>query len=149
VRARFILSSVDRDINSDAEHIVSKCSRDSSFSVASSISAGISERNRLVGTFLHKLEYFEGFLFLTTNLPNDFDLAILNRVHLSLQYDLGRDGRKAIFRHFLQKHKGTPANVGDDELNSLPDVALNGRQVAISHNWSSIASAPTLTAVHI
>ena len=99
------------------------------------------ERNRLVATFLHKLEYFEGILFLTTNLPDGFDPAILNRVHLSLQYDLSRDGRKAIFRQFLQKDNGIPVNVGDDELNSLADVALNGRQVSISHHWRSSRSS--------
>jgi hypothetical protein len=51
------------------------------------------ERNRLVVIFL-KLEYFDGILFLTTSLVNDFDAAILNRIHLKMKYeDLDKSGK--------------------------------------------------------
>ena len=44
------------------------------------------EQNRLVAGFLRKLEYFDGILFLTTNLLYQFDDAILNRIHLVMKY---------------------------------------------------------------
>ncbi|PGH19285.1 hypothetical protein AJ80_04038 [Polytolypa hystricis UAMH7299] len=94
-------------------------------------------RNRLVATFLQKLEYFEGILFLTTNQPNGLDTAILNRVHLSLKYsDLGNDARKDIFQQFLQKDIGLKVNVDDQQLTALAQVNLNGRQIK---NTMSIA----------
>ena len=37
--------------------------------------------------FLRKMEFFKGVLFLITNLLNDFDAAILNRIHLKLKYN--------------------------------------------------------------
>jgi SpoVK/Ycf46/Vps4 family AAA+-type ATPase len=40
------------------------------------------ERNRLVAVFHWKLEYYQGVFFFTTNLVNDFDPAILDRIHL-------------------------------------------------------------------
>jgi hypothetical protein len=36
------------------------------------------EHNRLVATFLRMLEYYPSIFFLTTNMLQDFDAAILN-----------------------------------------------------------------------
>jgi SpoVK/Ycf46/Vps4 family AAA+-type ATPase len=44
------------------------------------------ERNKLVSIFLRILEYFEGFLFLTSNRVENIDAAFESRIHLSLQY---------------------------------------------------------------
>ena len=61
------------------------------------------DRNRLVAVFLRKVEFFEGVSFLTTNLLNDFDAAILNRIHLKLKYDdLDESARKALITQFLK-----------------------------------------------
>ena len=55
------------------------------------------DRNRLVAVFLRKVEFFKGVLFLTTNMLNDFDAAILNRIHLKLKYnDLDKSSRKVV-----------------------------------------------------
>jgi len=92
------------------------------------------ERNRLVAIFLRKLEYFDGVLFLTTNLVNQFDEAILNRIHLVLKYEnLDRDARRTIFVHFLERAEEDreAINVSDEDLDRLAKANLNGRQVSM------------------
>jgi hypothetical protein len=79
----------------------------------------IFERNRLVTVFLRKFEYFDGILFLTTNLLYQFDDAILNRIHLVMKYEeLDRDVRKTIIVHFLKMAKTDrgPPNLSDRAL---------------------------------
>ncbi|CAI7580835.1 unnamed protein product [Penicillium bialowiezense] len=44
------------------------------------------ERNALVSVFLRELEYFDGILFLTTNLPGGIDEAFKSRIHITLYY---------------------------------------------------------------
>jgi hypothetical protein len=44
------------------------------------------ERNALVSVFLRELEYYDGILFLTTNLPGSIDEAFRSRIHISLYY---------------------------------------------------------------
>ncbi|KAF2258837.1 P-loop containing nucleoside triphosphate hydrolase protein [Lojkania enalia] len=54
-------------------------------------------RNGLVTVFLHKLEYLDGIMFLTTNRVSEFDEAILSRIHLMLKYnELSKNTRKQI-----------------------------------------------------
>jgi hypothetical protein len=55
-----------------------------------------------VAIFLRKIEFFDRVFFLTTNLINDFDAAILNRIHLKMKYeDLDQSARKIIIAQFL------------------------------------------------
>jgi SpoVK/Ycf46/Vps4 family AAA+-type ATPase len=85
------------------------------------------ERNHLVATFLRTLEYYPGIFFLTTNMLQDFDAAILDRIQLKLQYhDLDSSAQQAIFRHFSAK---TGAEILEDEICNFAEVSLNGRQV--------------------
>jgi SpoVK/Ycf46/Vps4 family AAA+-type ATPase len=85
------------------------------------------ERNRLVAIFLRKLEYYQGVFFFTTNLVNDFDPAILDRIHLRLQYNnLDKEARKKILRQFLMTLEAT---VEDKWLDRFGETCLNGRQV--------------------
>jgi hypothetical protein len=50
-----------------------------------------------VALFLRKVEFFKGVLFLTTNLLNNFNAVILNRIHLKLKYDdLDKSARMVI-----------------------------------------------------
>ena len=91
------------------------------------------ERNRLVAVFLRKLEFFDGVLFLTTNLINDFDAAILNRIHLKMKYeDLDRNARKTIITQFLKtiNEGGGPSNICMEYLDRFARVSLNGREVS-------------------
>ncbi|KAF3393113.1 hypothetical protein DPV78_009829 [Talaromyces pinophilus] len=88
------------------------------------------QHNRIVATFLRTLEYFDGILFLTTNFVNNFDKAILDRVHLKVRYEgLDPSKRKDIFTHFLQLINAT---VEDADLTRFCEVRLNGRQVRVN-----------------
>lgn len=91
------------------------------------------ERNRLVAVFLRKLEYFDGILFLTTNLMDQFNDAILSRIHLQVDYEkLSRDARKTIIVQFAARaHTDEgPPNLSQDDLNRLAEAPLNGREVS-------------------
>ena len=91
------------------------------------------ERNRLVAVFLRKLEYYDGVLFLTTNLVHQFDDAILNRIHLTIRYDkLERVARKTIITRFLQSINGGRRllDTGAEYVDRFACVSLNGRQVS-------------------
>ncbi|GFG17794.1 hypothetical protein IFM61392_10224 [Aspergillus lentulus] len=108
------------------------------------------ERNRLVATFLRTLEYYPGIFFLTTNMLQDFDAAILDRIQLKLQYhDLDSSARQAIFRHFLAK---IGAEILEDEIRNFAEVSLNGRQIKnvikLAHNVAMSEGVP-LRADHI
>jgi hypothetical protein len=62
-------------------------------------------------------EFFEGVLFLTTNRLNDIDAAILNRIHLKLEYDnLDKSGRKAMITQFLKPiaPRLEPSNISEE-----------------------------------
>jgi SpoVK/Ycf46/Vps4 family AAA+-type ATPase len=85
------------------------------------------ERNRLVATFLRTLEYYSGIFFLTTNMLDNFDEAILDRIRLKLRYDgLDFSARRSIFNHFFKKAK---ADIEEEELSKFVEIRLNGRQV--------------------
>jgi hypothetical protein len=87
-----------------------------------------------VAIFLRKLEYFDGILFLTANLVNQFDEAILSRVHLVLKYEqLDRNARKTITARFLMMAKTDrgPPSLSDEDIDRFAELNLNGRQVSM------------------
>jgi hypothetical protein len=87
------------------------------------------KRNRLVAVFLRKLEYFDGILFLTTNLVYQFNDTILNRIHLVMKYEeLDRGARRTIMIQLLGM---ASADFDDEDLVRLAEVKLNGRQVSL------------------
>jgi hypothetical protein len=101
------------------------------------------ERNRLVAVFLRKLEYFEGVLFLTSNLLHQFDDAILDRIHLAIEYDkLQKAARESIITQFLERvdEGRTLSNVGTDFIGRFASASLNGRQVSHSYLKQSSGS---------
>ena len=90
------------------------------------------ERNRLVGIFLRKLEYFDGILILTTNRVHDIDSAILDRMHLQIPYlALDKTAKKVIFASVLEGlcGDGGIAGLGANMLDRLTALPVNGRQV--------------------
>ena len=91
------------------------------------------ERNGVVAVFLRKLEYFKGLVFLTTNRPSDFDEAFESRIHIKIQYPaLTRDGRKQVWGKMIAKADDTAehgAELGQEDISELSDVALNGREI--------------------
>lgn len=86
------------------------------------------ERNELVSIFLRMLEYYEGFLFLTSNRAENIDPAFESRIHVSLRYpELNTASRRQIWAQFLGD-----AYIGgfsSQELDQMAEVALNGRQI--------------------
>ncbi|RHZ48759.1 uncharacterized protein CDV56_106140 [Aspergillus thermomutatus] len=108
------------------------------------------ERNRLVATFLRTLEYYGGIFFLTTNLIEEFDEAVLDRVHLKLRYgNLNWPARRKIFDHFL---KGAKADIEETDLRTFAEISLDGRQikniVKVARNVSS-GEGVQLSAAHV
>ncbi|KAL2377209.1 hypothetical protein RJZ90_006929 [Blastomyces dermatitidis] len=97
--------------------------------------------NHSVTVFLHKLEYFEEVLFLTTNRIDEFDNAILSRIHYKLKYeDLSWEFWRDVWRSFLSKshtHQGS-AQVSNDELHKLEGLDLSARDIK---NLAMIAHA--------
>ncbi|KAJ9656286.1 hypothetical protein H2198_005061 [Neophaeococcomyces mojaviensis] len=99
------------------------------------------ERNRLVAVFLRKLEHFDGILILTTNLIDHFDSAILDRMHLQMQYhDLDKAAKKEVVTSVLKSVCGDHglSNFGADYLDRFAGMKVNGRQIK---NVVSIAHA--------
>lgn len=86
------------------------------------------ERSAIVGIFLRLLDYYRGILFLTTNRPEVLDHAVVSRITLQLKYpDLDVDARVKIWRTMFEV-AGLTA-LGDDELNKLAQLELNGREI--------------------
>lgn len=51
---------------------------------------------------LRVLEYYQGILILTTNQIAQFDVAVLSRIHIAIEYtSLNRDQQERIFNTFL------------------------------------------------
>ncbi|KIN00164.1 hypothetical protein OIDMADRAFT_104143 [Oidiodendron maius Zn] len=97
-------------------------------------------RNELVSIFLRELEYFQGIIFLTTNLYSTIDVAFRSRVHIHLLFDpLSFSSRRILWEKFLARLPATelpPAQsedaqggIGKDALTELAKWDLNGREI--------------------
>ena len=85
------------------------------------------ERSAIVGIFLRMLDYYEGLLFLTTNLAQNLDAAIRSRVMLRLDYPpLDQKARSAIWRTMFT---AAEMHLVEDDFDSLGQTDLNGRQI--------------------
>ena len=88
------------------------------------------ERNKLVSIFLRILEYYQGFLFLTTNRIDDIDAAFESRIHITLQYrELSLSSRQHVWKNFLAADTTEGANFTDADVQRLAEVPMNGRQI--------------------
>ncbi|OJD26245.1 hypothetical protein ACJ73_02381 [Blastomyces percursus] len=97
-----------------------------------------------VTVFLRKLEYFEGILFLTTNRVDEFDNAILSRIHYKLKYeDLGREFRRDVSNNELHKLEGLDLSARDIKNLAMIAHALatfRGERVSYTHLEQAAAS---------
>ena len=74
------------------------------------------QRNAMVSTFLHALEYYPGMIFITTNRPGDLDDAFISRFHLILQYQsLSNESRRDIWLKFFEKLETDQENLSDND----------------------------------
>ncbi|KIW74973.1 hypothetical protein Z517_11744 [Fonsecaea pedrosoi CBS 271.37] len=90
------------------------------------------ERNRLVAIFLRRMGFFNGVFFLSTDLTNDFDGAILNRIHLRMKYeDLDKKARQVVIAQSLKKVRegGGSSSISMEDLEPFACVQLNGREI--------------------
>lgn len=86
-------------------------------------------RNAMVAVFLRLLEYYSGFMFLTSNRALNIDPAFFSRLTLAIQVQ-DYDGKKQkIWTSLLNE-----ANISfdEDELIKLYQYQVNGRQIKTS-----------------
>jgi SpoVK/Ycf46/Vps4 family AAA+-type ATPase len=84
--------------------------------------------------FLRMMEYYDGVLLMTTNLPDQIDPAVFSRVHICLEYKApeARE-RKAIWNGMLPTELkaailGTP-DEHEEMLQELSEIPINGREI--------------------
>lgn len=83
--------------------------------------------------FLHKLEYFRGILFLTSNRMKSIDVAFQSRISIGVKFDrMQFDTRRQIWLNFIARFDNSN-RIARDELTDRIDVIqrweLNGRQI--------------------
>lgn len=87
-------------------------------------------RNAIVTIFLRMLEYYQGFLFLTTNRVDDFDPAFDSRIHMKIYYpELTPDRRTEIWKHLLGNAKNIDKTFTEEAYQALGSKDLNGRVI--------------------
>ncbi|KAG2060596.1 P-loop containing nucleoside triphosphate hydrolase protein [Suillus hirtellus] len=89
------------------------------------------ERNALVSIFLRQLEYYQGIMFLTTNLVSQCDAAFESRIHFTVQYPpLCQTSRRQIWKTFIKKASDAHrCLISEAEIDALALETLNGRQI--------------------
>jgi ATPase family protein associated with various cellular activities (AAA) len=87
------------------------------------------QQNAIVGVFLRVLEYYRGILFMTTNLGNDIDDAILSRATAHLHYEVPTT--KLIPKLWEVLSKQLTVDFTDDDINRLSNHfgQLPGRSI--------------------
>jgi ATPase family associated with various cellular activities (AAA) len=97
------------------------------------------ERNNLVASFLRKLEYYQGILFLATNRVGTFDEAFLSRIDIPIYYpDFTSAQREKIWNSFFWKlererenelrvHRSARSLIKDDQV--LLSLEWNAREI--------------------
>jgi hypothetical protein len=102
-------------------------------------SCNISQANQLTQpVFLRELEYFQGIIFLTTNLYSTIDAAFRSRVNIHLLFHLlPFSSRLVLWQKFLSRLPSTSlttsadvhAGVSSEDLQQLAKWELNGREI--------------------
>lgn len=102
-------------------------------------------RNALVSIFLRQVEYYDGIIILTTNMPEHIDAAFeskfwylckqgrsnttvfIGRVHFSIGCPgLSKDSRQKIWRRFLARSR---IELEENAISELASHNIEGRQV--------------------
>lgn len=104
--------------------------------------------------FLRLLEYFRGFMILTTNRAVEIDPAFESRIDLTLLYeDLEAEDRAKIWRNFLCCSPNIDSSLTHEEcITELAKRSLNGRQIKSAVKTAKILAAgeqQPLTLEHI
>ncbi|TFL03934.1 hypothetical protein BDV98DRAFT_602431 [Pterulicium gracile] len=84
-------------------------------------------RNALVSIFLRQVEYYDGIIILTTNMPEHIDAAFESRVHFSIGCPgLSKDSRQKIWRRFLARSR---IELEENAISELASHNIEGRQI--------------------
>lgn len=84
----------------------------------------------IMSVFLRRLEYFKGNLIFTINRVDNFDVAILNRNHIKLNYPkISPSSRKQIWANNLRSSCEDSLYLTAKEVARLVEAPVNGRQV--------------------
>ena len=85
------------------------------------------KRNAIVSIFLRQLEYFNGVIFLTSNLADEIDPAFDSRIIQKFQFKkLESNDRKQIWKNLLDRQGVT---ITDKQAATLAADDINGRQI--------------------
>ncbi|KZV92766.1 P-loop containing nucleoside triphosphate hydrolase protein [Exidia glandulosa HHB12029] len=96
------------------------------------------QRNAIVSIFLRQLEYYQGIMILTTNLPQECDHAFESRIHFSVYYhELDYTARKSIWTLFFKR---ASLDIDDADISRLAETPINGRQIK-----NAFSSAQTIS----
>ena len=87
--------------------------------------------------FLRELEYFQGIIFLTTNLLNTVDNAFRSRVNIHLLFSqLSPSSRFTLWQKLLSRlpeskptSDGTSLSLAETDIDQLAAWELNGREI--------------------
>jgi len=85
------------------------------------------QRNAIVSVFLRLLENYQGIMFLTTNRPDDFDIAFKSRISININYnDLDQDARFRVWTNLLN---ASNTYLDKEDIEKLSKTLMNGRQI--------------------
>ncbi|OAL30957.1 hypothetical protein AYO22_01252 [Fonsecaea multimorphosa] len=88
------------------------------------------DRNELVSIFHHRLEHYQGLMFLTTNRLSVIDPASKSRLDLVLPYhDPDVPSHRKVWVSFIQKLGPGVTSIGDSDFDELAKEQLNGREI--------------------
>lgn len=79
------------------------------------------------------MEYYEGILFLTTNRLDEFDSAIMNRIHMEIAYKkMDPENREEIWRNLINAN--SKVMMGGQSwspgvFSALAQLEINGREI--------------------
>lgn len=92
-------------------------------------------RNALVSAFLRELEFFGGLLILTTNRLDDFDSAILSRLHWKQRYaNIDESSRRDIWMNVINRSRAQAAGLKlqknePSRAGEIPDERTAGKYI--------------------
>lgn len=104
------------------------------------------QQNAIVGVFLRTLEYYTGILFMTSNMGDDIDDAIMSRATAHIEYKAPTDSDRQKIWHILNEQFGTGLSESDIQTLTIELPNIVGRDIKtllkLSKMYASSKSTP-------